>query len=1126
MADSTSSHSPVLHISNLSLEDSDQVPSQNGNFTSLSLDNNQKAVLDQSSSSIPLLQNIFVASPAIDTRHFSFDNDPTSSTELQPSLPIVRHSSVKNQSSSPYNSLNNQLPFDNSLKNGDIPISNPSTPLSIAPPAPLSETSQYSKNTLSANGSPVMSYSLEDCSFNELKAILSEKLIQLSQVQNQNAQLWTLVNKQRTMIFDLQRDFDNAVEQNEKLAKQLEPMKSTNSSQQHSQAPSPSLSLSSTSSINNNTQNLSSQSLSTPFVTLSIPQSTILTRKPSRRDVPPASATIPMHTSESTSTPILSSHKSDPVMSNHRSASYRKPVLSKTSADTSNSVKSPQSLKRYSNGSMSSARSDYKPLETCEPSSKKNPENPYDQTSSDYERAVKRRPPPIHLPDDLDPEHDKSSALTISATPSTPVISILNSNFSKLSTSEFSNPRSAESEKSKIASPRHSDSFQRQATVLYVEPEGLSSISLDISTLIGKVKSVYRPRREDPIAIINALDRETRKELWKVIKDYTSLQNFDNSIRPIIHNLPRLPDKALFQSHAPSRVDSRKISLEEYFNAILSRDLPVIAAQLICEFLSTDTIDPMDIPDTPSRCEGYLTKRGKKIRSWRVKYFMIEKDRLNFYDKPGGELQGTISLKDAKLGRQIKNDTDSISEESMEKTFRHAFLLLEQRKKDYIRHVLCAESDSDRDHWIDALLEVISEYSTTIHTSHQISTSNLSLDENLSPKRKAGPFEDNSRLANIPPPFISQRGNSPVTPTASLSSRSRSEPHSFHDLKPTGSANTSYSFSNDTVDLEDNDASKENKKFKKKSFFSFRNKSNANPAMPNSGIESFNTGFQSTPYSAVEQQPMPIRPSEHHAHTTLLSTPQTPLSPTYRSDKSALNMTLDEAVASQQEIAISDDKTEVIKDVTSRRIFGIPLADAVNLSYKDVHHCRVPSIVYRCIELLKIREAILEEGIFRLSGSSATIRALKERFNNEYDIDLVNSDTYYDIHAVAGLLKLYLREVPTLILSSYLAPEFRDAVEITDVTTKILKLKSLVLELPRENRDLLCVLCSLLTEVIAHQNINKMNLRNVGIVFALTLNISSSVLTSFLTDFDSIFGDAAPDETRARAVIDFPKIDL
>lgn len=63
--------------------------------------------------------------------------------------------------------------------------------------------------------------SFDNCTFNELKHTLSEKLIQLSQVQSQNAQLWTLVNKQRTMIFDLQKDLDGAVDQNEKYRSML-----------------------------------------------------------------------------------------------------------------------------------------------------------------------------------------------------------------------------------------------------------------------------------------------------------------------------------------------------------------------------------------------------------------------------------------------------------------------------------------------------------------------------------------------------------------------------------------------------------------------------------------------------------------------------------------------------------------------------------------------------------------------------------------------------------------------------------------------------------------------------------------------------------------------------------------
>lgn len=659
--------------------------------------------------------------------------------------------------------------------------------------------------------------------------------------------------------------------------------------------------------------------------------------------------------------------------------------------------------------------------------------------------------------------------------------------------------------------------------VLFVKPEEISTIWLDISTLIGKVKSAYK-KREDPVAIITMLDRESKKELWKVIKDYTSLVSLDAVLRPLLtqYNIPKLPERLLFQSHAPSRVDARKVALEDYFFGILRlSNLPPAAALALCKFLSTDMIDPMDIPDTPSRREGYLTKRGKKIRGWKVRYFVIEADNLNYYDKPGGDLQGSICLAGAKIGCQTKNDAENnSSDEPIEKAFRHAFLLVEPKKKDYVRHVLCAESDEDRDMWISALMDVISQVTISSLVPPNISSDPGSPKKaipssSFSPTSEALHLKENStRVSMIPPPLPQHQShpsiNSLVSPTSSNWKKSASLGElntSVNDLRPIGS-----------MEEDEESPTKEVKKQKKKGFFSsFRSRNNNNnnhtpslpPAQP---VPEAIDQFQSTPYSAVEEKNLPSTKCNAPSFAT-------------KNDDSslhALGISLEEAISSQQEGAPSTaSESSLLKQSNShtsgdkspiRRVFGVPLPEAISLASKTVHHCVVPAIVYRCIELLKVRDAIFEEGIFRLSGSTATIRSLKERFNMEYDVDLVNSETYYDIHAVSGLLKLYLREIPTLILSSYLAPEFREAVDIEDPTTKILKLKSLVQELPRENRDLLCVICSLLTEIIGHSNINKMNLRNVGIVFAPTLNISAYVLIHFLTDFDAIFGDETDDE--------------
>jgi RalA-binding protein 1 len=631
--------------------------------------------------------------------------------------------------------------------------------------------------------------------------------------------------------------------------------------------------------------------------------------------------------------------------------------------------------------------------------------------------------------------------------------------------------------------------------VLFVKPEEIPTIWLDISTLIGKVKSAYK-KKEDPVALFTMLDRESKKELWKVLKDYSSLVALDHSIRPVLShlNIPKLPERLLFQSHAPSKVDARKVGMEDYFFSILKiPNLPPFAARALCEFLSTDMIDPMDVPDTISRREGYLTKRGKKIRGWKVRYFVIENDHLSYYDKPDGEVQGSINLVGAKVVRQNKNDPEFSAEEAVDKSFRHDFLLVEPKKKDYVRHILCAESDEDRDLWIAALMEVIDQV-----TSNPLVP--IKVLDTISPKKSFTPVSTSAHIAVNNSQDHDTSGRASATPY--------SQPHDSLTSpvsKKFGDININPEL-NPTGSMEDEDSlTKEPKKAKRKGFFSsFRNRngnSSSQSQIPYLGSPAISENlveFQATPYSAVEQQPLT-------SNQMKIADGFVPPS----------NKTLDEVIFAQQDSLASSDipsisnrsDSPISGELQLKRVFGVPLQEAISLASKQVYNCIVPAIVYRCIEHLKYRDAIFEEGIFRLSGSTSTIRALKDRFNTEYDVDLVGCKTFYDIHAVAGLLKLYLREIPSLILSPYLAPEFREAVDIEDPVTKILKLKSLVQELPRENRDLLCVLFSLLTEVVSYSELNKMNLRNIGIVFAQTLNISAYVLIHFLTDFDAIFGD-------------------
>ncbi|KAK5001578.1 hypothetical protein LTR28_012487, partial [Elasticomyces elasticus] len=188
-----------------------------------------------------------------------------------------------------------------------------------------------------------------------------------------------------------------------------------------------------------------------------------------------------------------------------------------------------------------------------------------------------------------------------------------------------------------------------------------------------------------------------------------------------------------------------------------------------------------------------------------------------------------------------------------------------------------------------------------------------------------------------------------------------------------------------------------------------------------------------------------------------------------------------------------------------RVVFGVPLAEAVDFSSPSDVNVGLPAVVYRCIEYLTAKQALYEEGIFRLSGSNIVIKALRDRFNAEGDVNLLAEDQYYDIHAVASLLKLYLRELPASILTRELHLDFLQRLDL-EGDAKLEAFNALVHRLPKANRDLLTALCKFLLEIVTNADVNKMNVRNVGIVFAPTLNIPAPLISHFVSDFNIIFG--------------------
>ncbi|KAK9483893.1 hypothetical protein V1527DRAFT_444579 [Lipomyces starkeyi] len=671
-------------------------------------------------------------------------------------------------------------------------------------------------------------------------------------------------------------------------------------------------------------------------------------------------------------------------------------------------------------------------------------------------------------------------------------------------------------------------SLLETTSFLLITPANLPTIA--VSVVSSRVRNLQKVKSklDDPIIILSIRDRSTDKEWWKASKALSSLLALDSTLRSELGSfvIPKLPDRTLFASLAPSKVDLRRKMLEDYFSALMS--IPALhendkQATVLGEYLSTDIIDPMGMPDTGARKEGYLTKRGKNFGGWKMRYFVLDSPELQYYECAGGAYLGTIRLDSAEV---VTPDSHHEGEDS--KVYRHSFQILERKRQDSLavaRHVLCAENDDERDDWVDALREFIepqamkssdgqSIFSTVGPGADVSSSSSAASFVVTSPKKKLpvglslsrtkrmehektdvestigyGEYEQSNKSS------VSLNEQSPSPPGSAVQSASAPlSAHFYKLLSPT------FPQSHDGSYNEDRELEKDLKKQKKRSFFSLK-KDSATDHSPSP-----------TPMQLADQVKLQQQQQLDNRKFLQLDFDSFQKSPMYEYRTSTSQpFASDEPINPVLPPNIDDDdkyKGEIvrggIKNINSTivvGIFGTTLAQAIEISYIAKGEVKLPSVVYRCIEYLDAKDAAKEEGIFRLSGSSTVIRALKERFNKDADVDLLEDGAHYDVHAVAGLLKLYLRELPTNILTEDLKVEFVQSVEIQNRQSRLDMLYVLLRQLPPENFSLLKALSRFLIKIVEKSDQNKMNIRNVGIVFAPTLNISNALVQIFIADY-------------------------
>ncbi|XP_026998018.1 rho GTPase-activating protein 22 isoform X2 [Tachysurus fulvidraco] len=161
-------------------------------------------------------------------------------------------------------------------------------------------------------------------------------------------------------------------------------------------------------------------------------------------------------------------------------------------------------------------------------------------------------------------------------------------------------------------------------------------------------------------------------------------------------------------------------------------------------------------------------------------------------------------------------------------------------------------------------------------------------------------------------------------------------------------------------------------------------------------------------------------------------------------------------------------------------IFGQHLEDTVQ--YERKFGTRLaPLLVEQCVDFIR-DQGLKEEGLFRMPGQANLVKELQDAFDCG-DKPLFDSNT--DVHTVASLLKLYLRELPEPVIPFNKYEDFLTCAQLLlkDEDVGLSELTKQVNTLPQANYNLLKYICKFLDEVQSHANENKMSVQNLATVF-------------------------------------------
>ncbi|KDP37313.1 hypothetical protein JCGZ_06767 [Jatropha curcas] len=167
----------------------------------------------------------------------------------------------------------------------------------------------------------------------------------------------------------------------------------------------------------------------------------------------------------------------------------------------------------------------------------------------------------------------------------------------------------------------------------------------------------------------------------------------------------------------------------------------------------------------------------------------------------------------------------------------------------------------------------------------------------------------------------------------------------------------------------------------------------------------------------------------------------------------------------------------------SATVFGVS-TESMQLSY-DSRGNSVPTILLMMQRQLYAQGGLQAEGIFRINAENSQEEYVREQLNRGVIPQGI------DVHCLAGLIKAWFRELPTGVLDSL----SQEQVMQSQSEEECVQLARL---LPPTEAALLDWAVNLMADVAQLEHLNKMNARNVAMVFAPNMTQMSDPLTALM----------------------------